>query len=695
MRSKKDKKPQGPRTGFWVLLVAAIALEAISCIQYFTSRHAIRMEAEQRAKTELRKAELEIELHTVEMETAAKTLALLAEKHLNIPDSIYSATRLAVSTLRANTSMAVAFVPDYFPKEGKYFEVCSSRITKDSIYTRQIGSADHDYTQMEWYQNGFVHDSCWWCEPYLDDSGSQTYVVSCSYPVRNKKGETVAVVCIDMSLDELQRVSEYLQVYQNSYYSIRSSKGIDIVPVPDTIPGRKYNIFHEEIDATGWHIEIIIPEEELFADLNRIGRIVGILMLLGLAMLVFIMWKAGRDTNRLIEFTAKNQRMENELQVANAIQTAMLPRVFPPFADRLDLNLYGIVDPAKEVGGDLYDFYVRQDKLFFCVGDVSGKGVPAALVMAMTRSLFRSITANEEDAATIVGEINRALSEQNAQNMFLTLFLGVLDCKTGQLDYCNAGHNAPVHLPFGHLPSTIDFLPVIPNLPLGIEPDFVFRSQTIQMALNDVLFLYTDGLTEAENIGHEQYGETRMLQELNGEKLKEQGLDPRDIVAHMRQSVELFVNGAQQSDDLTMLAIRYQKPAIVMRNDIQQIPTLAEWIDSLGVPDELNMPINLALEEIVTNVMLYAYPGKNGQVLVEFNKGETDRGERLVFTVSDGGIPFDPTQRPETDITLSAEERQIGGLGIHLVRQLMDEIYYRREEDKNILSLIKKIEKGQ
>ena len=205
-------KMQKSHAGMWIMIVAAVLLEAISTLQYFTSRSATRHEVELRAKAELRKAELEIELHTVEMETAAKTLALLAEKNLNNPDSIYAATRLAVSTLRNNTSMAVAYVPDYFPKYGRFFEACSSRFSEDSIYTRQIGSAEHDYTKMEWFQNGLTIDSCWWCEPYLDDSGSQTMVVSCSYPVHDPQGRVVAVVCVDLSLAYLQTVSEYLQV---------------------------------------------------------------------------------------------------------------------------------------------------------------------------------------------------------------------------------------------------------------------------------------------------------------------------------------------------------------------------------------------------------------------------------------------------------------------------------------------------
>ena len=667
-------------TSFWLILVAAVVLESTVCIQYFYSRAGIREEAEERAKSELRRAELEIEKHTVEMEAAAKTLSMLAEKNVNTPQAIYAATHDVVATIDNTSSIAVAYIPNYFPKEGKYFEVCSSRISADSIYTRQIGSAEHDYTEMEWWQNGFVHDSCWWCEPYLDDSGSKTYVVSCSYPVHDKKGKVVAVVCIDLSLDYLQDMSEYLQVYPGSFYSIASSTGEPIVAAPDTIAGSKYQIFHEEIDATGWHISIIIPEDVIYADLRRIGVIVSLMMFIGLALLVFIVYRSGKDTARLVDTTTQNERMESELNIASTIQMAMLPKVFPPFLDRLDMNAYGMVKPAKEVGGDLYDFYVRHDKLFFCVGDVSGKGVPAALVMATIRSLFRSVTSHEEKAAKIVEEINNTLAEQNEQNMFVTFFLGVLDFKTGKLDYCNAGHNAPVlHR---------RLLDVKANLPLGVLAGYQYESQSIQMAYNDTIFLYTDGLTEAENEQHEQYGEERMLQCLAS--LTDSR--PRDVVEAMVESVETFVNGAQQSDDLTMLFIRYQKPALVMRNDIQQIPTLAEWLEGLDIPKELNMPINLALEEAVSNVMLYAYPNTNsGIVIVEFARSTDDEGEHILFTISDSGIPFDPTQQKEADITLSAEERAIGGLGIHLVRQLMDQLIYHREDEKNVLTLIKKI----
>ena len=681
---KLQNKKLRSRTGFWLLIVAAVALESIACLQYFYSRAAIKEEAVHRAQAELRAAELEINVATAKLEAAANVLSKMAESGLDNPQSAYTSTRKLLEMLDNVESAGVAFVADYYPEYGRWYEVCSSRTGLEgeaAIYTRQIGSAEHDYLQAEWFHNGLTIDSAWWSEPYLDDSGAQTMVVSCSCPIKDKQGKVVAVACIDMSLKYLKNVSEYLQVYKDSYYSIRSSQGIDIVARPDTTPGRKYMIFNEEIDATGWHLSIIIPEDVLFADLNRVGLLVSLLMLLSLALLVFIMYRSAVNLHSLISVNNQKERMEGELEIARTIQNAMLPKVFPPFADRLDLNVYGMVQPAKEIGGDLYDFYVRHDKLFFCVGDVSGKGVPASLVMATIRSLFRSTTAHAEDPAVITGEMNNTLADQNEQNMFVTLFVGVLDLESGMLEYCNAGHNAPV---LGNR-----MIDVLPNLPIGVLSGFEYTKQCIQMHYGETLFLYTDGLTEAENGVHEQYGEQRMLDILSASAIRR----PREIVEAMTAGVKAFAGDAPQSDDLTMLAIRYQQPAILMRNDIQQIPTLAEWVEWLQLPAELSMSINLALEEAVVNVMEYAYPGRNdGKVFVEYVKVNEEDGQRLVFTISDSGVPFDPTKRADADITLSAEDRPIGGLGIFLVKQLMDEVRYERCEEENILTLVKKIE---
>jgi len=686
---KNDNSPQKTvksRSGLWLLFVAALALESIACVQYFYNRAIIKQDAVYRAKAELRAAEQEINVVAIEMEAAAKMLTKMAEFNLNNPDAMPVCTKTLLETLDDVEGAGIAFVPDYYPNKGHWFEVYSSRTGDNGIFTREIGGANHDYTQAEWFNNGLTIDSAWWSNPYVDNDGAKAIVCTCSYPVKDKQGNIVAVVCVDVSLNRLQYISDYLQVFPDSYYSIRSAEGKDITAIPDTMPGRKYLIFDEEIDATGWHLSIIIPEDILYADLKRVGFFVTILMLLSLALLVFIMYRSAKSFFKMIELNNQKERMEGELEIAQTIQSAMLPKVFPPFADRPDLNIYGIVHPAKEIGGDLYDFYVRQDKLFFCVGDVSGKGVPASLVMAMIRSLFRSVSAHEERAEQIMHLMNDPLTEQNEQDMFATLFIGVLDMETGILNYCNAGHNAPVVVKNSN--NQLATIPCEANLPIGILSGFEYKGQTATIHRGESLFLYTDGLTEAENNEHAQFGEQRMMDVLAAAE----GLQPREMVEKMKNCVQAFVNGAPQSDDLTMLAIRYQISAIVMRNDIQQIPTLAEWVEALNVPAELNMPINLALEEIVTNVMMYAYPNKkDGKVFVEYNEKDDRSGKQLIFTVSDSGIPFDPTKQEEADITLSAEERAIGGLGIHLVRQLMDDIRYERVDGKNILTLIKHV----
>ncbi|MBR1928374.1 MAG: SpoIIE family protein phosphatase [Paludibacteraceae bacterium] len=685
LKEKLSKHSLKTHAGLWLMLVAILAMESIACVQYFYTRATIKADAVYRAKSELRLAEQEINTAAVELEAAAKMLAKMAEFCLNDPDAMPGCVNMLFETLENVEGAGIAFVPDYFPQKGHWYEVYGTRNdqTEKRVAIRQIGGADHDYTQLEWFNNGLTKDHAYWSNPYADNEGAHTVVVTCSYPVRDADKRVVGVVCIDISLSKLKFIFDHLQVYPDSYYSIYTASGKDIV-TPDTIPGRKYLVFDEEIDATGWKLSIIIPEDILFVELKRVGLIVNILMLLSLALLVFIMYRSTKNAIKMIDINNQKERMEGELEIAQTIQSAMLPKVFPPFADRPDLNIYGVVYPAKEVGGDLYDFYVRHDKLFFCVGDVSGKGVPASLVMAMIRSLFRSVSSHEEEANQIMQQMNNPLTEQNEQDMFVTLFVGVLDMETGVLNYCNGGHNAPVLV---HKQETTK-LDVLPNLPIGIMEGFEYIGQKAQIQRGDTIFLYTDGLTEAEDKNHTQYGEERMLNLLT----KANGMSPRDIVETIQKDVDTFVNDAPQSDDLTMLAIRYQISAIVMRNDIQQIPTLAEWIEGLQVPTELSMPINLALEEIVCNVMLYAYPQrKDGKVFVEYSEKEDNQGKQLIFTISDTGIAFDPTQQKEVDTSLSAEDREIGGLGIHLVRQLMDEIRYERVDNKNILTLIKKI----
>ena len=389
---------------------------------------------------------------------------------------------------------------------------------------------------------------------------------------------------------------------------------------------------------------------------------------------------------------AEKGRMEGELQTARSIQMSMLPKTFPPYPDRDDIDIYGQLVPAKEVGGDLFDFYIRDEKLFFCIGDVSGKGVPASLLMAVTRSLFRTVSAHESQPARIMTTINESIAEDNDSNMFITLFIGVLDLPTGRLRYSNAGHDAPLLIGKANTGK----LPCDPNLPIGIEANWKFTTQEAVIDPETIIFLFTDGLTEAENIYYDQFQEERIIETI---RLSEH--TPQQLIQSMTEAVRQFTDQAEQNDDQTMLAIQYTKEqdknarlcrSITLSNNIDEVPQLAEFVDefceTVGVDMSTAMSLNLALEEAVVNVMDYAYTaGTKGNVNIEAKAND----QRLKFVITDWGTPFDPTAKSEVDTTLSAEERPIGGLGIHMVRQIMDSINYERIDGKNVLTLRKKL----
>ena len=254
--------------------------------------------------------------------------------------------------------------------------------------------------------------------------------------------------------------------------------------------------------------------------------------------------------NELTEATAHRVSMERELEIARGIQMSMLPMTFPAFPERKDIDIYALLTPAKAVGGDLYDFFIRDEQLYFCIGDVSGKGIPGSLVMGATTTQFRTLSVGEHRPENIVRSINATLSARNEQMMFVTLFVGVLDLASGRLNYCNAGHDAPIVIgPDG----TVRCLEVKSNLALGVEPEQEFEPQQVQLKPGTTLVLYTDGLSEAENPDHALFGKDRIL-----EAARMKAKTSEALIAGMSDAVHVFVSGAEQSDDLTMLAVRYK-----------------------------------------------------------------------------------------------------------------------------------------
>ena len=248
--------------------------------------------------------------------------------------------------------------------------------------------------------------------------------------------------------------------------------------------------------------------------------------------------------------TAKKAAIESELSVAHRIQMSMIPSQFPPFPKRTDIDIFGSLTPAKSIGGDLFDFFIRDEHLYFCIGDVSGKGVPAALMMTVIRYLFRSVANHVDEAGEIVRLINDCFSANNDSLLFCTFFLGVLDLKTGHLQYCNAGHEKPFLISAG-----VQELPLNPNMALGVMEGTTFTAQDIQLSPDTTLFLYTDGLTDAANSKKERLGRDRIVEIL--QQAVDEGLtDATSYVRYVTDCVNAYVKDAPQADDLTLFAIR-------------------------------------------------------------------------------------------------------------------------------------------
>lgn len=717
------------RSSLAILITAAVLLEGTAAIQYIFARNGIRNEVRQRARTELQVRNLEIQNVVSDVETAVNNLQWLLDWAVSHPDSIYSTLQLIIHNNPIITGCAIAFEPGYFPDKGRWYEPFVGREngTSGKIVRRQIGTAEHDYHTMTWYTDGLTSKGGHWTEPYVDDAGSKMMVCSYTLPVHDATGRVVGVFCSDVSLEWLAD----LFGHHGNAFTLLASRSGRLLACPDktqvmtttiqemaakhsdsmigvvnanmlagdsgdaeikTDDGEKSYIYYSPVEGgTGWTMAVVFSDREIYRGLRQVGFNLTLLMLLGMGLLVFIIFRTIRSIKKLQDANAEKERMGSELRIASGIQMGMLPKTFPPYPDRDEVTMYGTLVPAKEVGGDLYDFYIRDEKLFFCIGDVSGKGVPASLVMAVTRSLFRTVSTHEGSPERIMKQMNNAMSEMNESSMFVTLFVGVLDLRNGQALYCNAGHNPPVLAG-----AETRFIQQDANIPVGLMPDWDYTLQEGRMEAGDILFLYTDGLTEAENAEHGQFGEERMMERLRTLERK-----PRAIIEGTTEAVHAFVGGAEQSDDLTMVAIQFVHPIVntapgtkhlTLGNDVQQVPQLAAFVEEvaegIGADASTTMNLNLAMEEAVVNVMNYAYPeGTTGDIDIDADY----RDDTLTFVICDSGTPFDPTGNDEPDTTLSAEERPIGGLGIFLVQQLMDSVAYKRKDNKNILTLKKKI----
>ncbi|MHB1461522.1 MAG: SpoIIE family protein phosphatase [Armatimonadota bacterium] len=515
-------------------------------------------------------------------------------------------------------------------------------------------------------------------------------------------------------------------------------------------------MYYATVPSTQWAIGIFRPENRVLAPMNNLNRQSAILGLLGLVLLLlpalFIARSVAMPLQRLasaanqlskgkfdtilpevhtndevecltnsfstmqVELrryiteltatTAAKERIAGELSAAREIQMSIVPKLLPPFPDRPDIDLYAMLIPALEVGGDLYDFaLLDDDHLYIAIGDVSGKGVPASLLMAVGKTLLKSTIQTVRAPARAMAHVNNELAEDNESCMFITMFACILNLKTGDFIYANAGHNPPLLV---RKSGDVELLNDRPSPALGMCVGTSYTDHSRHMNTGDMLVLYTDGVTEAMNPNGDMYGDDGLMEFI----LKEGQRDARGLMESLSASVHSFAAGAAQSDDITALAVRYRADpkvtghssqpqaaddhtpfsTIELRNDLNEISRMAAWVEhqsgSLNLSPVMQMNLNLALEEWLVNVISYAFED-NSEHTIKLRLWH--RQAKVVIEIEDDGCPFDPTAQADADTSLPLEHRQIGGLGIHFIRHTMDEFDYRRENDRNIVTMTKNI----
>lgn len=389
-------------------------------------------------------------------------------------------------------------------------------------------------------------------------------------------------------------------------------------------------------------------------------------------------------TTDIKNITHDRERIESELNFAKKIQLSSLPNIFPPFPERPEIDIFADMEPAKEVGGDFYDFYfIDNNKLLFLIADVSGKGVPASLFMMTTKTLINSIAMTETNPAEMVKSINKKICSNNKYGFFVTMLVGILDTFSGKIAFVNCGHNPPL-IKGGN--GTFEYKKLDTNIVLGAFEDADFTVNEYQLGKGDTILLYTDGVTEAVNENDELYGEARLSDVVNS--LEKDNVE--NIINEIRQNVKEYANGVLQSDDMTMVTLKYN--GLETEEYVYNTPATREnyknfnkWLtdlcDKFKLNESLQYKLELISEELYTNVCSYAYDSEGGVIKVEFNV----MGEDVILKFSDYGIPYNPLERPDPDLNAPPEERDKGGLGIYIIKQYADDIEYEYKNNMNNL----------
>ena len=385
-------------------------------------------------------------------------------------------------------------------------------------------------------------------------------------------------------------------------------------------------------------------------------------------------------------------KLKDELSVGRKIQLNMLPSEFPAFPDHDEFDVYATLQPAREFGGDFYDFFfIGDDRFCFCIGDVSGNGLPAASFMSIAKSIIKSRAGDDFSTASILTHVNEELCGINKAATFATLFMGILNINTGILLYTNAGHKPPY---IRQAEGSLEILDSLHGPVLGMVRGLVYKEGKTVLSKNDILLAYTDGVTEARDTANKLFSDKRLAEFIFSYEFE----SVEDMVSATISEVNRFENEADQLDDMTVLAIQFlrtpeetagPKLELTVPNRLSENSRVQKHFDTFaedyGIPEKVRLKMNVVFDELLTNIISYAYQDNKEHdigIKVELS------ADRLKVSMVDDGVPFNPLGVETPDTELPLEERKIGGLGIHLVRKMMDKVSYRRRIHKNVITVV-------
>ena len=526
------------RINFAVVAVTAALFLAIAVLVAFSTSRMMESEARSTVENVVKAAVGRIDRQMASVESAVENSAWIVGERLADPDYMFRITGELVQNNPFIVGSTIAFEPNFFPSKGYYYSAFSYNDEKGEIKRIQQGGETFKYHGMDWYRIPKETKKSSWCEPYFDAGGAEVMMCTYSVPLMDKDGNVYAVLTADVALDDLTRHMATIKPYPNSYTVLLSQEGKPLVDAPADATTAHNTVMIAGKASNGWTVELICPLSNILQSARSLVLRIAMFSIAGLGLIFFVSWSF---STRLQRATVANERLSSELGIARKIQSSVLTRKAPSY-------LGTTLRPAREVGGDFYDFHEKEGLLYFAVGDASGKGIPAALFAFLADAGFRMAADMGLPPDEIVARVNALLCRDNSASMFVTLFVGRLNLSSGRLEYCNAGHMPLVVVRPG---GGAEFLPAKRNVAAGIMDGYRYVMQETVFEPGTKLLAYTDGVTEAERSDHEQYGEKRLLAFASAHAKD----TPVGFVENLERDLDAFVAGAEQSDDITALTV--------------------------------------------------------------------------------------------------------------------------------------------